>query len=233
VDTARVGSRLLVAVATSAALVAGLAGCGGADFTYVMGNDGQSYFKVPASWQKVDQKALDRKIFGDMDSATAQVRKQLSWTIAYDAYRTPSADHLLDPAGGSDQPFAFAMVLNLTKPERDKVSLDGLRNMMLPVAASPELRKQMEETPGYPYKRFELLRDEVLPPQDGVRGVHVVYNYKVLGGPVQTFDQTAYLAADGTRVSVLLLRCSAMCYRSRTQEFERIAQSFKVKRLPG
>ncbi|GAA3799003.1 hypothetical protein GCM10022226_17980 [Sphaerisporangium flaviroseum] len=223
-----------IAAATAAVLIAGLAGCGGADFTYVMGNDGQSYFKVPASWQKVDQKALERKIFGDLTSATAQARKRLSWTVAYDGFTMPSADHLLDPAGGSDQPFAFAMVSKLTEDQRDAVSLDVLRNAaMLPVAVTDEVRKQMESTAGYPFKGFELLSDEVLPPENGVRGVHVVYNLKVLGGPVQTFDQTAYLAPDGTRVSLLLIRCSATCYQKRSEELDRIAQSFKVKRVPG
>jgi hypothetical protein len=234
VERARVGSRLITVVATAAVLIAGVAGCGGADFTYVMGNDGQSYFKVPATWQKVDQNSLDRKVFGDMSSATAQARKQLSWTVGYDGFSRPSAEHLLAPAGGSDEPFVFAMVSNLTQSERDTVSLDVLRNAaMLPVVVSDDLRKQMEETAGYPFKEFELLSDEVLPPADGVRGVHLVYNFKVLGGPVQTFDQTAYLAADGTRVSVLLIRCSATCYRSRTRELDRIAQSFKVKRISG
>lgn len=233
-DRRRVGPRLIAAVATAAAMIAGLAGCGGADFTYVMGSDGQSYFKVPSSWSKVDQNALDRKVFGDMSSATAQVEKQLSWTVGYDGFGKPSADHLLDPAGGSDEPFAFAMVSKLTRTEQDAVSLDALRNAAkLPVVVSDDVRKQTEDTPGYPFKGFELLSDEVLPPTDGVRGVHVVYNFKVLGGPVQTFDQTAYLAADGTRVSVLLIRCSAMCYQSRVQELGRIAQSFKVKRIPG
>jgi hypothetical protein len=223
---------MAMAVATVVSVTS--AGCGGASFTYVMGSDGQSYFRVPASWRQVDQKALDREFFGDLNSAAAQVRKKLSWTVGYDGSRIPSADHLYDAAGGSDQPFVFAMVTNLTEGQRNGVSLDGLRNSAgLPVAVKDELRDQMEKTPGYPFKAFELLSDEVLPPKDGVRGVHVVYNFKVLGGPVQTFDQTAYLAADGTRVSVLLIRCSAACYRAETDAIGGIAQSFKVKRLPG
>ncbi|MDH2424119.1 hypothetical protein [Sphaerisporangium sp. TRM90804] len=223
----------LIALAAAAVIAAGAAGCGGAEFTYVMGGDGQSYFKIPASWRKVDQKALDRELFGDLTSATAQSRKQLSWTVGYDGDRTPSAGHLLDP-GGSGEPFAFAMVSELTEDQRDAASLDALRNAaMLPVVVEDDLRERMEQTPGYPFKKFELLSDEVLPPEDGVRGVHVVYNFKVLGGPVQTFDQTAYLAADGTRVSVLLIRCPAASYRGRAEQIGGITQSFKVKRLPG
>ncbi|WP_248963973.1 hypothetical protein [Sphaerisporangium perillae] len=226
------GSRLIMLAATAVAMIVCLTGCGGSDFTYVMGSDGQSYFKVPASWQKVDQKALDKVIFGDMSSATAQARKQLSWTVGYDGFSKPSADHFLD-AGESDEPFAFAMVMTLTETQRDSVSLDALRNMLLPVAVSADVREQLEASSPYPMTGFELLADEVLPPENGVRGVHVVYNFKVLGGSVQTFDQTAYLAADGTRVSVLLIRCSATCYQNRAGELDRIAQSFKVKRIPG
>ncbi|GGK67299.1 hypothetical protein Sme01_09700 [Sphaerisporangium melleum] len=225
------GSRLVTTATAIAVLAAVLAGCAGAEFTYVMGSDGQSYFKVPASWRKVDQKALDREVFGDLSSATAQARKQLSWTVGYDGFREPSADHLL--GGKGDEPFVFAMVSTLTETQRDAVSLDTLRNTVLPVAVDDETREKLEDTSGYPYKGFELLKDEVLQPGDGVRGVHVVYNLKVLGGPVQTFDQTTYLAADGTRVSVLLIRCSATCYRARAGELDRIAQSFKVKRVPG
>lgn len=234
-ERTRVGSRLIAMVIAAVTVVTvSSAGCGGPSFTYVMGGDGQSYFRVPATWRQVDQKALDRKVFGDLDSATAQLRKKLSWTVGYDGHTMPSADHLFDAAGGSDKPFVFAMVTNLTEKQRDAVSLDTLRNAAgLPVVVTAELREQMEKTPGYPFKDFELLSDEVLPPADGVRGVHVVFNYKVQGGPVQTFDETAYLAADGTRVSVLLIRCSAACYRSEAASINGIAQSFKVKRLPG
>ncbi|MEO3812769.1 hypothetical protein ABGB17_27525 [Sphaerisporangium sp. B11E5] len=233
-ERTRVGSRLIaMAIAAVTVVTVTSAGCGGPSFTYVMGSDGQSYFRVPATWRQVDQKALDREVFGDLDSATAQLRKKLSWTVGYDGYHVPSADHLYD-AGDSDKPFVFAMVKNLTEAQRDGISLDGLRNAAgLPVAVEDELRDQMEKTPGYPFKDFELLSDEVLPPKDGVRGVHVVFNFKVQGGPVQTFDQTAYLAADGTRVSVLLIRCSATCYRSEAEAIGGVAQSFKVKRLPG
>ncbi|WP_203987553.1 hypothetical protein [Sphaerisporangium rufum] len=222
----------------TAALVMGAtiaaAGCGGAAFTYVTGGDGQSYFKVPASWRKVDQRSLEGYVFGDLTSATAQARKRLSWTAGYDAFGPPSADHLYIAGGDADRPFAFAMVSRLTEAERDKVSLDWLRNAaLLPVVLPEETRQKLEEAPGYPFKGFELVEDEVLPPADGVRGVHVVYNLRVLGGPVQTFDQTAYLAADGGSVSVLLVRCSAACYRERAAEIGTVVGSFKVKRLPG
>ncbi|GAA4229822.1 hypothetical protein FHR32_000048 [Streptosporangium album] len=73
----------------------------------------------------------------------------------------------------------------------------------------------------------------MLDPGDGLRGVHVRFNYAVQGAGVQTFDLTSYLAGDGKRISTLLIRCSAGCYRRRGAEFDGIAHSFKVKRLTG
>jgi hypothetical protein len=71
----------------------------------------------------------------------------------------------------------------------------------------------------------------VLPITDGVRGVHVVFNLRIRGGPAQTFDLTSYLSSDSTRISSLLIRCEANCYRNRTAEFAKITQSFKVKKI--
>ncbi|MBB5131148.1 hypothetical protein HNP84_000854 [Thermocatellispora tengchongensis] len=221
-------ARLAVAVLTAVMVTVALSGCGGSQFTYVRDDDGNTYFKIPSSWRKVDQQALDTTVFGDQSSATAQLENQLSWTVAYDAHERPEPTHLL--GGAEDEPFVFAKVQKLLPEESNQASLDTLRNAVgIPVAVPDETRKQLEETPGIPFKGFELLADEVLPQRDGIRGVRVIYNYRVGGGPVQTFDQTAYLGQDGTTVHVMLLRCSAQCYKKRAEEFDVIAKSFTVK----
>ncbi|MCT9929371.1 hypothetical protein N5079_03970 [Planotetraspora sp. A-T 1434] len=210
-----------------------LCGCAQSDFTYVRDDDGATYFKVPSGWRKVDQKSLDSRIFGDLESAAAQAQKQASWTVAFDAHTRPSADHLLIGAtGAEDQPFVVAKVQKLSESEQNQVSLNVLRNSIgLPVAVPDTLRQQLEADAANPFKQFELLADQVLPAHDGIRGVRSVFNFRLLNGPVQTFDETAYLSADGSHISTLLIRCSATCYRKRAGEINVIAQSFKVKRL--
>ncbi|WP_157530067.1 hypothetical protein [Microtetraspora niveoalba] len=217
---------------TASALVAGLSGCGGGGFTYVRDEAGATYFKVPAAWHKVDQGSLDGKVFGDPESASARTQKQLTWTVGFDAHATPSADHLLVPGSvAEDRPFVMAKVQTLTPAQRDEVSLNTLRNSSgLPVAVNEETRRQLESSAASPFKGFEVLSDQVLPVQDGVRGIRTVFNYRLLGGPVQTFDETAYLSADGAHVSTLLIRCTAACYRQRAAEIDLVARSFKVKR---
>lgn len=221
----------LVAMTVVSTMVGGLTGCARAEFTYVRHDDGQTYFKVPAAWQKVDQTALDKATIGaDLESATAQLRKQLIWSTAYDAHSKPSPDHLLG-YGTEDEPFVFARIAKLLPEEQDALSLNSMRNSVLPVTET--VRKEYAEIPGYPLKDFELLADEVLQPGDGLRGVHVRFNYAIEGAGTETFDLTSYLAPDGKQISTLLIRCSAACYRKRAGEFDRIAQSFKVKRLTG
>ncbi|MBP2705731.1 hypothetical protein JOL79_18100 [Microbispora sp. RL4-1S] len=194
--------------------------------------DGATYFKVPSSWQQVDPKAIEAALFGDPDSATAQVQKESVWTAAFDAHAKPSVLHLLEGSPGTDdQPFVFAKVQKLTEDEQNSASLNMLRNSSgLPVAVTEDVRKQLESDQESQLKGFELLADDVLPVADGVRGVRSVFNYRLDGG-VQTFDETAYLSADGSHVSTLLIRCSAACYRQRAAEIDLIAKSFKVKRL--
>jgi hypothetical protein len=77
-----------------------------------------------------------------------------------------------------------------------------------------------------------LLRDDVLTPHAGLRGVRVTFNYRLLGGTLDTFDQTAYINNDASKEYVLLIRCTARCYRARAAELDAIAKSFTV-RIPS
>jgi hypothetical protein len=74
-----------------------------------------------------------------------------------------------------------------------------------------------------------LISDSVLTPESGLRGVHEVFQYKVEGGPLQTFDQTAYTNKDGSKVYLMLLRCSSACYQARHAELETVTGSFTIK----
>jgi hypothetical protein len=74
-----------------------------------------------------------------------------------------------------------------------------------------------------------LVSDAELTAQPGFRGVHEIFQYRVQGGPLQTFDQTVYVNKDGSKVYALLLRCSNECYQARRAEVETVTGSFTVK----
>jgi hypothetical protein len=210
--------------ALSAAMIVGLAACGSPGYHYVKNSAEQLYFKVPSSWKKVNPAELENEVSStDPDSASRQVERDLRWFIAYDASDKPEAGHIFAPT--SDQPIAYANVQILPESIRGGVSYDVLRDMILPV--TDDARENATQA-GIPLEGFELLRDEVLTPGK-VHGVRVTYNYKILGGPLQTFDLTAYTTDDASRIYMLLVRCSAKCYQDRSGELGEIVESFTVK----
>ncbi|QYC43444.1 hypothetical protein Nocox_29300 [Nonomuraea coxensis DSM 45129] len=222
-------TRALIALMVTVTL---LSACGQPEFTYVRDREGTTYFKVPSSFKQLDANPIELYLSGDHpSSAAAALRAQRVWSTAFDQSADPTVDHLL----GSKDPFVYATVHQLTEEQRDAVSLNRLRDFVLPVTEQVrELYAQQAAATGQPqvFKNFELLDDQVLSFDDGAKGVRVRFNYQI-GADVQTFDHTAILNEKGDTVSVMLLSCQMACYRQRAGEFDKIASSLKLLRLPG
>ncbi|GAB2818968.1 hypothetical protein GCM10022221_16190 [Actinocorallia aurea] len=201
-----------------------LAACGAPSYHYVKNSEDKTYFKVPATWHRIEEQPLNLVVGGaDADSATAARVNATSWSVGFDADGDPSAGHLVD--SGSDAPFVYANVRPLSEEQRGVISLNMLRDLFLPVT---ETSRTAAEQGGNGLPGFELLRDEILTPGEGLRGVRVVYSYDFTLGLRQTFDQTAYTSDDG-RLFWLVIRCSARCFSERADELDSIATSFTVR----
>ncbi|HEX4813481.1 MAG TPA: hypothetical protein VFV66_12095 [Nonomuraea sp.] len=209
-----------------------LSACGQPEFTYVRDRAGTTYFRVPASFTQLDTNAIEQFLTGDHPSSqAARLRAERVWSTAFDQSAEPSVNHLL----GSADPFVYATVHQLTEEQRDAISLNQLRDFVLPVTEQRrEIYTQQSLATGQrpAFQNFELLGDEVLTLDAGARGVRVRYNYQI-GDDVQTFDHTAILDGTGTTVSVMLIGCQSACFHERAAEFDQIASSFKLLRLPG
>jgi hypothetical protein len=214
-------------VLLSITLVTGLAGCGSSHYTYVKNSAQKTYFKVPANWNKIEQRTLDESLGAeDPDSASARVRTKLTWAVAYDASKIPTPSHLYGYGFDSPQPFVHAIIQPLSPDQQGVISLNTLRDSFLPVTA--ERREAATEQLGL--SGFELLRDDVLTPGHGIRGVRITYNYRIPAVPLlQTFDVTSYVSDDG-RLYRFVIRCSAKCYQDRSGELDAIAKSFTVRK---
>ncbi|WP_049565336.1 hypothetical protein [Nonomuraea sp. SBT364] len=206
--------------------------CGQPEFTYVRDRDGTTYFKVPASFARIDPAPLETVLSGDPPgSEAARLREQRVWSVAFDRSREPGVDHLF----GSRDPFVYATVHRLTGEQRDTVSLDRLRDFILPVTEESRgayLGRVLRSGRPPVLSGFERLSDEPIRLDGGARGVRVRYSYRI-GATHQTFDQTAILDGSGATVSVMLIACRPTCYLERRAEFDEIANSFKLLRLPG
>lgn len=202
-----------------------LAGCGAPAFTYVTNSADRTYVKVPHSWQPIDERALSAAV--GLDPSIAGV-DQGFWLAGFDADAIPSPAHLIGPM--STAPAVFIGVRDIPPAARGQVSLDLMRDAFFPV--SPKLRQQDAADPASKFSQFALISDEVLTPGHGLRGVHVVYQYRIDGGPFQIFDQTAYANDDGSKIYVMYVRCAVTCFQQRQQEIHTVVSSFTIGEKP-
>ncbi|MFF5291931.1 hypothetical protein [Paractinoplanes globisporus] len=201
------------------------ASCAAPEYTYVKNSGQKTYFKVPHEWHETGTNSLDDMLSGtNPDSAGAAVRQQSWWSVAYDAANTPDAEHLLTNSI-TDKPIVYARIAQLSESQQNAVSLDMLRDVFLPVTDDArEAAASSVDLTG-----FELVHDEVLTPTSGLHGVRVVYDYELGGGVLHTFDETALVNNDNSKLYLLIIRCSTSCYRERSAELDTIATSFTVR----
>jgi hypothetical protein len=220
----RLGRQVLAGL-VAISLFTVLGGCGTPSYTYVTNTGDKTYFKVPRGWTEVDRASLDKLLSAsNPDSATAALEQKLTWTVGFDADQSPSASHMLEASG--NEPFVYVTVSHLTATQRDAVSLNSLRDYLLPVSA--DARAQATSS-GFPLTGFELLADQVVTPSKGIHGVHAVYNYQFPDGVLQTYDQTAYVSDDASRVYLMLISCSARCHHDQASQISKVAHSFTVR----
>lgn len=214
--------RLVIAVLAGVLGASTVVACGSPDYTYVASTEYDTVFRVPADWSRIPDADLEESLFG-ADSASAEVAAERSWVAGFDAASNPDVSHLF--GGEAEDPNAHVVVRELDRSTQGSLSLDGMRDLLLPVS---DTARERASTAGTAAEGFELLTDELLEEDGGMRGVHVVYNYD-LGQSLQTFDQTVFVDQATSRVYLLLVRCSAQCYRDRSDELKAVATSFTVK----
>lgn len=213
-------------MACAAVAVAVLSGCGAPEYTYVTNSDDRTYLRIPNTWRPIDERSLGEAIGLD---PTDKEAKRGFWLQGYDADPTPSADHLLGQHSAA--PAVFIGVRDVPEVARGQVSLDLLRDLFRPVSAAA--REEDAMNPSSPFTGFSLVSDEVLTPGKGLRGVHVVYRYRISGGPSQVFDQIAYVNDDASKLYMFYVRCSSECYEHRKQEIANVVSSFTVRETTG
>jgi hypothetical protein len=221
------GRRVGAAIVALLGVWALTAGCGEPQFRYVANTDEQTYFKVPNSWQEIDSEVIDDSFDGieNDDSVAVDARRQLWWSVAYDSDELPAPEHMTD-IGTSESPVLYVSIRRQLPFQRDMTSFDLMRDIFLPVS---ETRRELVAQSGAGLNGFEALYDEVLNGAEGVHGVRTVFSYEFPTGVLHTFDQTVYANQDSTVLYIMLIRCTARCYRERAVELNDIATSFTVR----
>lgn len=178
-----------------------------------------AFFTVPNGWQKVDGTALNKV---EAKNANQDELDRLSM-VTYQAGFTkakkidPKDIFLLEP---TKDPVLYVRIRDLFPEERNAISLNTLRNLVLPITdyldgTIPNDRK------------FELYDDQEIN-EVGGRGVSLLYSFDY-NGVNETVNQVALMSNDQNRIYVFIIRCSTECYNKNIDEIDEIVNSFTVK----
>jgi len=192
-----------------------VAGCLAPHYTYVADNADNAYFKVPPSWHQVNESSLQ-----STEGPSTQEGSYL-WSEAYDASAVPSVGHIFS---ATSSPVAYSSVLSLSSAERNDISFNSMRDLLLPVtqAARNAAASAHEDLSG-----FASLSDQVITDNHNNRGIHEVFQYDLEGTP-ETFDLTVMTNAATTKIYFLLVQCSTTCFADNYQEISNVVNSFTV-----
>jgi hypothetical protein len=210
-----VGLRPLCSVA--ALIIVGLlvAGCVAPQYTYVTDSADSAYFKVPPSWRQVSQSTLQAA-----EGPSSQEGSYL-WSRAYDDSAKPSINNVFS---SSETPVAYASVLGLSAAERNGVSFNSMRDLLLPVTSTARSAASAahEQLSG-----FASLSDQVITDNHNDRGIREIFDYD-LGTTLETFDLTVLANSATTKLYFLLVHCSATCFASDYNQIATVVGSFTV-----
>jgi hypothetical protein len=192
-----------------------VAGCLAPQYTYVSDNADNAYFKVPPSWHQVNESSLQ-----STEGPSSQEGTYL-WSEAYDASAMPSVAHIFS---ATSSPVAYASVLSLSSAERNDISFNSMRDLLLPVtqAARNAAASAHEDLSG-----FASVSDQVLTDSHDNRGIREIFQYTFEGTP-ETFDLTVMTNAATTKLYFLLVQCSTTCFADNYQVISNVVNSFTV-----
>jgi hypothetical protein len=210
----RLRLRHLYRVAPLVVVGLSVAGCLAPQYTYVSDNADNAYFKVPPSWHQVSESSLQ-----STEGPSTQEGSYL-WSEAYDASATPSVAHIFS---ATSQPVAYASVLSMSSAERNDVSFNSMRDLLLPVTQARDAAAAAHED----LTGFASLSDEVITDSHGNRGIREVFQYTLAGTP-ETFDLTVMTNAATTKLYFLLVQCSTTCFADNYQQISDVMNSFTV-----
>jgi hypothetical protein len=192
-----------------------VAGCLAPQYTYVSDNADNAYFKVPPSWHQVNESSLQ-----STEGPSTQDGTYL-WSEAYDASAAPSVAHIFS---ATSSPVAYASVLSLSSAERNDISFNSMRDLLLPVtqAARKAAASAHEDLSG-----FASVSDQVITDNHDNRGIREIFEYTLEGSP-ETFDLTVMTNAATTKLYFLLVQCSEACFADNYQEISNVVNSFTI-----
>lgn len=209
------GLRHLASVAALIIVGLFLAGCVAPQYTYVTDSADSAYFKVPPSWRPVNESTLQAA------EGSASQNGTYLWTRAFDDTAKPSVNNVFSATAA---PVAYSGVLGLSASQRNGVSFNSMRDLLLPVTSSA---RQAASAAHEQLSGFASLSDQVITDSHNDRGIREIFDYD-LGATLETFDLTVLTNSPTTKLYFLLVHCTATCFANDYHQIASVVGSFTV-----
>ena len=166
------------------------------------------FYAVPNGWHRVDSKILakeeSKNASQDALDRLSMVTYQMGFTKAKSI--SPRDVFMLKP---TDQPVLYVRFRELFPEERNAISLNTLRNIILPVTDLLDGTINND-------RNFQLYDDqEVI--EKGGRGVNLLYSFDY-EGINETVNQVALYSNDQSKIYLFIIRCSTVCYKRNVEQ---------------
>ena len=212
--------RILLFSLTMVLGIGTLSGCASPSQKYVADKKDGVYLAVPFSWHLISNETLNAREATSKNTGAADRLANVTFQQAYSPnakYRAKDVLTLVAPTS----PLVYIRVRNLLPDEINAVSYNSLRNIIVPLTSWID----GSDTTAPP---FELLKDvEVV--QKSARGVRTSYSFTQKKQVSQTIDQTSLISDDRSKIYVLIIRCTTICFNKNRYQLSKISTSFTVR----
>lgn len=211
-------TKYLISGAIVAISVLALTGCSTSQ-QYAGSKADGAFFAVPNGWHQISNAELNKEEGNTKNQDALDRLSMVTYQVGYSAVKkvSPEQVFLLDP---TDNPVVFARIRDLFPEERNSISLNSLRNVILPV--TDLLDGTIENT-----RNFQLIDDQEVVDKGG-RGVNLIFSFD-FEGKNETINQTALYSTDKSKIYLLIARCTTECYNKNAKQIEKIVNSFTVR----
>jgi hypothetical protein len=197
-----------------------LSSCATPSQKYVVDKKDGVYLTVPFSWHLISNESINAREATSKNTGAADRLANVTFQQAFSPNAKYAAKDVLTLVAPI-APLVYVRVRNLLPDEINAASYNSLRNIIVPLTSWID----GSDATAPP---FELLSDsEVV--QKNARGVRTSYSFTEKKQPSQTIDQTTLISDDRSKIYVLIIRCTTICYNKSQKLLSKIANSFTVR----
>lgn len=178
-----------------------------------------AFFSVPNGWTKISTEALTKEESKSTNQNDLDRLAMVTYQVGFTKAKKMSAREvfMLEP---TDQPVLFARFRDLFPEERNSISLNSLRDIILPITQYQDGSKVND-------RNFQLFDDQEIVEKGG-KGVSLLYSFDY-NGVNETVNQVALYSNDQNKIYLFIIRCSTTCYNKNIDEIDEIVKSFTVR----